>query len=121
MISSASSTFAKIGPGTKVQVRRPVVGIFFDDVGAGDVGRHQIGRELDAPELEAERLRQRPHQQRLGGSRKSGDQAVAADEQGDHHLFDHFVLADDDPADLRHDIVAHFLETCNPAPSVRRV
>ena len=39
-------------------MRWPVVGVFFDDVGAGDVGRHQVGRELDALEHQAQRLRQ---------------------------------------------------------------
>ena len=47
----------------------------------------------------------RAHQQRLRRARQAGDQAVAADEQGDQHLFDHFVLADDHAADLRDDVV----------------
>ena len=81
LISSASRMFAKIGPCTKVQVRRPVVRIFFDDVGAGDVARHQVGRELDALEDQTQRLRQGAHQQGLGGAGQSGDQAVAAHKQ----------------------------------------
>ncbi len=78
-------------------------GVLFDDVGAGDVGRHQIGRELDALEHQPQRLRQGANQQRLGGSGQAGDQAVAADEQRDQHLLDHFVLADDHFADFADD------------------
>ena len=100
LISSASRMLAKIGPGTKVQVRRPVVGILLDDVGAGDVGRHQVGRELDALEHQAQRLRQGAHQQRLGRAGQAGDQAMAADEQRDHDLLEHFFLADDHAPDL---------------------
>ena len=70
--------------------------ILFDDVGAGDVGRHQVRRELDALEDQAQRLRDGAHQQRLGGAGQAGDQAVAADEQGDQDLIEHFFLADDD-------------------------
>ena len=41
---------------------------------------------------------------------KPGDQAVAADKQRDHHLFDHFFLAHDDAVNLGHDLLANFLE-----------
>ena len=44
---------------------------------------------------------------------RAGDQAVAADEQRDHDLLEHFVLADDHPADLGDDVVPHFLESCD--------
>ena len=121
LISSASSMLAKIGPGTKVQVRRPVVGIFFDDVGAGDVGRHQVGRELDALEFQAQNLRQRADQQRLGGSGQAGDQAVAADEQRDHHLLDHFLLADDHLANLGDDVFAGPSGNARSGPASRAV
>ena len=89
-------------------------GLFLNDVGAGDVGRHQVRRELDALEHQAERLGQRPHQQRLGRSRQAGDQAVAAHEQRDHHLFDDLFLSDNDLADFAHDAALDFLETLDP-------
>ncbi len=113
LISSARSTLAKIGPCTKVHVRWPGDGIFFDDVGAGDIGRHQIGRELDALEDQAENLGHGSHEQRFRRSRQTGDQAVAADEQPDADLFHHFVLADDHAVDLPDDLVIDFAETRN--------
>ena len=70
-------------------------------------GRHQVGRELDALEDQAQRLRHGAHQQRLGGAGQTGDQAVAADEQRDHHLLQHLLLADDHAAHLRHDLALH--------------
>ncbi len=76
-------------------------GIFFDDVRAGDVGGHQVRRELDALEVQAERLRDGAHHQRLRRAGQAGDQAMAADEQRDENLVEHFLLADDDLADLR--------------------
>ena len=71
-------------------------GILLDDVGAGDVGRHQVRRELDALELQAERLRDGAHHQRLRGAGKTGDQAMAADEERGENLIEHLLLADDD-------------------------
>ena len=50
---------------------------------------------------QSERLRDGADQQRLRGPGQTGDQAVAADEQRDQHLFEHFVLTDDDAPDLR--------------------
>ena len=94
-------------------MRRPCRGIFFDDVGAGDVGRHQIRRKLDAVEIQAQNRRQSPDQQRLRGAGQSGNQAVAADKQGDHHLFDHFILAHDNAVNLSHDFVTDFLKPCD--------
>ena len=85
-------------------------GILLDDVGAGDVGRHQIGRELDALEYQAEGLRHGADEQRLGGAGKAGDQAMAADEQGDHHLFQHLFLSDDHAPDLAHNFRLHLAE-----------
>ena len=81
--------------------------VFFDDVGAGDVGGHEVGRELDAPELEAERVGDGAHHQCFRGARHAGHQAMAADEEGDEHLVEHFLLADDDLAYLLQDLLAH--------------
>ena len=88
--------------------------IFLDDVGAGDVGRHQVRRELDALEHQAQGLRHGADQQRLGRSGQAGDQAVAADEQRDHDLLQHLLLADDDAPDLLDDLRLHFAESRDP-------
>ena len=95
--------------------------VLFDDVGSGDVGRHQIGRELDALENQAQRLGQRANQQSLRGSRQAGDQAVAADEERNEHLLDHFFLSDDHFLDFPHDALANLLEAVNPFLEFRRV
>ena len=71
------------------------------------------GRELDALEHQAQGLRQGAHQQGLGGAGQTGDQAVAAHEQGDHHLLQHLLLAHDHAAHLRHDLVLHLAEALN--------
>ena len=82
-------------------------GILFDDVRAGDVRRHQVRRELDALEFQAERLRDGADHQRLRGAGKPRDQAMAADEERDENLIEHFLLADDHLADLAENAVAH--------------
>ena len=51
LISSASRTLAKIGPGPKRGSRPALV----EERDAGHVGRQQVGRELDASELAADR------------------------------------------------------------------
>jgi hypothetical protein len=121
LISSASRMFEKIGPGHEGPGAASGGGIFLNDVGAGDVGRHQIGRELDALEHQAERLRQRAHQQRLGRSRQTGDQTVAAHKQRDHHLFDDLVLSDNHLADFADDAAVDFLETLDSLFYFRRI
>ena len=88
--------------------------IFFDDVRAGDVGRHQIGRELNAFEQQPKHLGHRSHQQRFRRAGQTRNQAVAADEQADPDLFNHFVLADDNAFHLPDDLGIDFAETRNP-------
>ncbi len=76
------------------------LGIVLKDVGAGDVGRHQVGRELNALERQVQDLRDGADQQRLGQARHADEQAMAAAEEGHEQFLDHFLLADDDAADL---------------------
>ena len=112
LISSASSTLAKIGPGHEGPGAASGAGVFFDDVGAGDIGRHQVGGELDALETPAPGCCASVRTSSvLAVPGKPGDQAVAADEQRDHHLLNHFFLADDHAVNLGHDLVAHFLKS----------
>ena len=89
------------------EAKRPLAGrvVFLQHVGARDVGGHQVGRELDALEAQVEHARKRADEQRLGQARHADQQHVAAAEDGDQHLFDHLLLADDDARDLGH----HFL------------
>ena len=96
----------KIGPGENTIWRRPVVGVFLNDVGAGDVGRHQVGRELDARELQLEHLGQRLDQQRLRQAGDADDQTVAADKQRLQDQLHHVVLTDDAFVQLREDLLA---------------
>ena len=51
---------------------------------------------------------------------KPGDQAVAADEQRDHHLFDHFFLAHDHPVNLGDDLVRGPSGIARRGPADRR-
>ena len=57
------------------------------------------------------RLRQRADQQRFGGAGQAGDQAMAADEEPDHDLLEHFLLADDDAADLADNLRVHLAKS----------
>ncbi len=77
--------------------------IFLDDIGAGHIGRHQVGGELDALEHQPQSLRQGLDQQCFRSAGESGDQAVAADEERDHYLLEHLLLADDDAPHLLDD------------------
>ena len=62
------------------------------------------------------RLRQGAHQQRLGGAGQAGNQAVAADEEADHHLLQHLLLAHDHAAHLRHDSGLDLAEALDARP-----
>ena len=109
LISSASTMFAKIGPGANYHLPASGRRVFADDVGARDVGRHQVGRELNAVELEVEHARHRMDEQRFGEARHADDEAVAADEQRQQHLLDDLVLADDELLQLLDDALAPVL------------
>ena len=89
LISSASTTLAKIGPVREPE--RAVAGrlVLLEQLRAGDVARHEVGRELHARERQLERLRERLHQQRLGEPRHADEQRVAArEERGDEVVDD---------------------------------
>ncbi len=73
---------------------------FVEDLGAGDVRRHQIRRELDPLEVEMQDVGERLDEERLGQTGHAGDQTMTAGEERNQHLLDHFVLADDDLAQL---------------------
>ncbi len=78
----------------------PSVFGFVQDIGAGDVRRHQVRRELDAAERKVQRIPNGAHESGLAESRHAFEQDVAASEEGDQHLVDDFVLADDHALDF---------------------
>ena len=100
LISSASTTFAKIGPFANLKNAAPGRVILLEQLGAGDVARHQVRRELHAREAQVERLRHRLHEQRLREAGHADEQHVAAGEQRGDEIVDDLVLADDAPPDL---------------------
>ena len=120
LISSASRTLAKIGPGTKVQLRWPVtesssmmsVPVMSDGIRSGVNWMRR--------KLRPSASRQRAHQQRFRGARHARDQAMAADEERDQNLLDHFFLADDDLANLGENVGVNLLKTLDPRLAVRR-
>ncbi len=74
--------------------------VVLEDLGAGDVGGHQVGGELHAFEAEVEHVAEGADEQCLGESWHPHQQGVSAAEDGDEHLFDHLILADDDLGEL---------------------
>ena len=106
LISSASTMFAKIGPGANTIWRRPVaasswmmsVPVMSDGIRSGVNWMRENFRSSTA--------RQRVDQQRLGQPGHADDQAVAADEERQQHLVDDVVLTDDQLLQLGDDLVA---------------
>ena len=94
LISSASTTFAKIGPGWKTN--RPGAGRARD---AGDVGGQQVGGALHPAERAAERARQRAGQRRLADAGTSSSSRCPPARTRDQGLLDGLGLADDDTGD----------------------
>ena len=98
LISSASTMFAKIGPGWKWKTRGAA--LLDEDVRADDVGGHQVGRELDAGERAVDDVGERAHEHRLAEAGHALEQHVAVGEQADERVPHELALADDDLADL---------------------
>ena len=80
LISSASTTLAKIGPGWNSK-NVAALRALLHDVRADDVGRHQVGRELDARERQVQDVGERVHEARLADAGNAFEQHVAAGEQ----------------------------------------
>ena len=53
------------------------------------------------------------HHESFRGAGHAGEQAMAADEDGDENLVEHFGLADDDLAHLSEDVLAYGVEMLN--------
>ncbi len=51
---------------------------------------------MDALKFQMKNLRDGFDEQRLGQTRRAGDQAMSAGKERDENLLDHFLLADDD-------------------------
>ena len=99
LISSASTTEWKIGPGWKRNARVSRV----EDRHAEHIGRQEVARELDARVLEAERRRERLRERRLADAGDVLDQQVTAGEQAREREPQRLALADDDAVELRQD------------------
>ena len=98
LISSAISSWAKIGPLMKRKApaaRRRLL----QHLGAEDVGGHQVRRELDAADFEAQHRAQRVDELRLGEAGHADHEAVAAGQDGDQRVLDDLGLAEHDLAD----------------------
>ena len=109
LISSARMMLEKIGPGTNRNAPAAGLGLL-QDVGPGDVRRHQVGRELDPLEADVEDLGERADHQGLGQARHAHQEDVPPGEDRGEDLLDHFVLADDDLAQLGDHHVARVAE-----------
>ena len=109
LISSASTTFAKIGPGWNSK-NVPAVRVLLNDVRADDVGGHQIGRELDARELQVEHIRQRVHEAGLADAGDAFEQHVAARQQAGDRAVDDLLVTDDAAPDFAGDAAESFAE-----------
>jgi hypothetical protein len=96
LISSASSTCAKTGPG--MEHERLLAALV--DADPDQVGRHQVGGKLRPRKTQTERDRQRVRQRRLADPRNVLDQQVATGQQAGHAVLDLRPLADDDRANL---------------------
>ena len=96
LISSTSTTLAKIGPGRNSKRGLALV----EDVGADDVGRQQVGGALHARELAVQRARQRAGQRGLADAGEVLDEDVALGDQRDDDVVQHVVAHLDRPADV---------------------
>ena len=103
LISSASTTCEKIGPGAELELLRALV----EERDAGDVARQQVGRELDAAKRAVERARERLGEHGLADARHVLEQHVAFAQQRDQQQVDDVALADDDALDVRCRALGH--------------
>ena len=96
LISSTSTTFAKIGTGLEAEL----VAALVVDADPRDVGGQQVGRRLDAVEVTADRAGERARQHRLPHPGHTLQQQVALGEQADGRGLHHHRVARDDPLDV---------------------
>ena len=97
LISSAISSWAKIGPLTKRKLRRPpALSSSTSEPMMSEGIRSGVNwmRLASSPRIRAQRL----HQQGLGEARHADQQGMAAAEERDQGVLDHLLLAEDDGA-----------------------
>ena len=87
--------------------------VFFQNFSTSNVGWHQVGRKLDSVELEVEQLSDGLDEKCLRQSRCSGDQTVAASQQGNQQLPDNILLADDDSGQFSVDLFSELPQNPN--------
>ena len=100
LISSASTTWATIGPGAELEL----AGALVVDRDAGDVARQQVGRELDALEGAAGRARQALGQHRLADAGHVLDQQMPGGREPDDGQLGLGVFSNQDLLDRRDEI-----------------
>ena len=99
-------------PRHEPQFPRPGGPVLVQDLGAGNIAGHEVGRELDPAEFQGQGLCQRVDHERLGQPGHPFQNAVAACEDGDQELVNHFVLADDLPGHLSANLAVYGPQLC---------
>ena len=91
-------------------------GLEVDQRVACHVGGHQVGGELDAPERAVQRFRQGAGERRLAHARHVLNQHMPPAQQRNQRIFDNFLLAHDNGADIVHQPLNHLprLHTAPP-------
>src|SRR6516164_3258008 len=93
--------------------------VLFNDVSAGNIGWHQIRCELNATKFKTEGFSNGSNHQCLRRARHACHQTVTTNEEGDQHLIENFVLADDNLAHLSDDTFPNSVETFNAVLELR--
>ena len=106
LISSASTIWAKTGPGRNSNSRR----LLIEDRSAGDVGRQQVGRALNPLERAAHAAGERPGQHRLGDAGHVLQQDVPFAEPSDERQNELLPLADDRLLDVGDDLLRRLID-----------
>ena len=100
LISSARTTFAKMGSANEAERAPARRAVFFDHFCARDVRGHEVGCELDTAELELERLGESTDQERLRQAGHTHQKRVPVGQEARQKLFDDVMLTHDPFPDL---------------------
>ena len=79
--------------------------ILLEQLGPRNVRGHQVGCELNTLERQGHGLGKGAHEQGLGQPGDANEQAVPTGEDGDHHLVDYVVHANDRLAQFGYDCI----------------
>ena len=84
----------------KTEKRLASLRIFFNYFGARDIAWHQIRGKLDSAKIQVQSAGEGRDGKRFGQARNPNGKTMATREQGDQHLLDHLLLADDHAVNL---------------------